>query len=318
MLIGLQNFFLNARYALDKDISGSEQTNKNLLEALNHAQTAVYDALCDSFDTRTAMARISTLVTDYNSADKALIATLTTLKIAKWITSMVNTLGLNEASTPSSTSIGWSGIDVPEIAKPFVTAIARTRDELRAKALSSQGLSTPELRLLGSKLPDVIADDSTDTALYQQTLHKFKSDIAALGESENVSKQVLALCDRVRDVDLWSTGIYLEDQDGQPALIRPVTRELRAARAEKEERERQKRAAKEEREKQAAAKADKGRLSHLEMFRTHEYSAWNEEGLPTRDLAGAEITKNREKKLRKEWTAQKKLHEAWLKTQNLP
>ncbi|KAL8821922.1 MAG: hypothetical protein Q9191_007216 [Dirinaria sp. TL-2023a] len=314
----LNNFFINARDALEKSVPGSDQANHKLQEALETAQTAVYDALCDSFDTRTAMVRISTLVTEYNSTEKAAIGTTTTSKIAKWITSMVNTFGLNENSTPDSALIGWSGVDVPEISKPFVTAISKIRDELRLKARSSSGLSTQEVKELESKLPDVKADEPAATALYQQTLRKFKSDMAALTESRDLSKQVLALCDRVRDVDLWSTGIYLEDRDGQPALIRPVTRELRAARAEKEERERQKQAAKEEREKQAAAKADKGRLSHLDMFRTHEYSAWNEEGLPTRDRAGAEITKSREKKLRKEWAAQKKLHEAWTKSNPLP
>lgn len=318
MLIYFQNFFINAKDALEKGVSGSDQTNHKLQEALDTAQSAVYDALCDSFDTRTAMARISTLVTEYNSIEKGAIGTTTTSKIARWITSMVNTLGLNENSTPDSALIGWSGIDVPEIAKPFVVAISKTRDELRIKARSSNGLSTQEVKELESKLPDVKADEPAATALYQQTLRKFKSDMAALTESGDLSKRVLALCDRVRDVDLWSTGIYLEDRDGQPALIRPVTRELRAARAEKEERERQKQAAKEEREKQATVKADKGRLSHLDMFRTHEYSAWNEEGLPTRDRAGAEITKSREKKLRKEWTAQKKLHEAWTKSNPLP
>lgn len=226
---------------------------------------------------------------------------------------MVNTFGLNGDSAPNSDSIGWSGIDIPEMAKPFITAISRTRDELRAKARSSKGLSSQDLKELGSKLPDVRPDEPTVTAQYQQALRKFKSDITALDDSADLSKQVLALSDRVRDVDLWNTGVYLEDRDGQPALIRPVTRELHAARAEKEEREKQKQAAKEEREKQAAAKAEKGRLSHLDMFRTHEYSAWNDEGLPTKDHTGAEITKSREKKLRKEWTAQKKLHEAWLK-----
>ena len=318
MLIYLQNFFINAKDALNKSVAGSDQTNEKLHDSLKSAQTAVYDALCDSFDTRTAMARISTLVTEFNSADRGAIGTTITSKIAQWITYIVNTLGLNGDSTPTSASIGWSGVDVPEVAKPFVTAISKIRDELRVKARSSKGLSTQEVKELGSKLPDVKADEPAATALYQKTLRKFKSDMAALSESENLSKQILALCDRVRDVDLWSTGIYLEDRDGQPALIRPVTRELRAARAEKEERERQKQAAKEEREKQAAAKADKGRLSHLDMFRTHEYSAWNEEGLPTRDRAGAEVTKSREKKLRKEWAAQKKLHEAWIKSNPLP
>jgi hypothetical protein len=34
------------------------------------------------------------------------------------------------------------------------------------------------------------------------------------------------------------------------------------------------------------------------MFRTSEYTAWDDEGMPTRDAAGEEITKSRAKKLR--------------------
>lgn len=97
------------------------------------------------------------------------------------------------------------------------------------------------------------------------------------------------------------------------SLIRPVTKELRAAKAEQEAREEQKRKAKEEREKEAAAKADKGKLSHLDMFRTAEYSAWDEEGLPLKDAKGEEITKSKAKKLRKDWERQRRVHEAWRK-----
>ena len=97
-----------------------------------------------------------------------------------------------------------------------------------------------------------------------------------------------------------------------------MTRELRAAKEgakqEREERERQKQKAKEEREKEAAEKADKGRLSHLVMFKTEEYSAWDEKGIPTKDAKGEEINKSKGKKLTKDWERQKKLHEAWAKT----
>ena len=51
------------------------------------------------------------------------------------------------------------------------------------------------------------------------------------------------------------------------------------------------------------------------MFRTNEFSAWDDEGLPTRDAAGEEVTKSRAKKLRKDWERQKKAHEAWLASQ---
>ena len=264
------------------------------------------------------MARISGLITEYNSVDKAMIATSLTTDIATWITSMVNTFGLNGEAAPGSTMIGWSGIEVPDYAKPYVSAISQTRDALRNKARSSKGINAQDVQEMELKIPKIEDDDNTSSGIYQETLNYFRNKMSELQGSENLPKEVLSLCDRVRDVYLWNTGVYLEDRDGEPALIRPLTRELRAARVEKEDRERQKRTAKEQREKQAAAKADKGRLSHLDMFRTNEYSAWNEEGLPTKDQQGGEITKSREKKLKKDWAAQKKLHKAWIKANEVP
>jgi len=141
-----------------------------------------------------------------------------------------------------------------------------------------------------------------------------RSETGSLKESPTLSKEILQLCDRVRDVDLWNLGVYLEDRDGdQPALIRLVAKELRESRVEREERENQKQTAKEQRAREAAIKADKGRQNHQEMFRTEEYSAWDAEGLPTKDKEGKEITKSKAKKLRKEWEKQKERHDAWAK-----
>ena len=294
------------------------ETDSLLVEALKTVQNATYDALCNSFDTRTAVARIASLITEYNSIDQSMIATSRTADIARWITSMVNVFGLNSQPDADGTSIGWSGIDVPESAKPYVSTISQIRFELRTKTMSSQGISIQDIQDLEQTIPKTTKDDNVASAPYRKVLENLRTEIAGLQEAANLPKATLSLCDRIRDIDLWNTGVYLEDRDGEPALIRPVTRELRAARTEKEDRERQKLKAREEREKQATAKADKGRLSHLDMFRTNEYSAWDEEGVPTKDKQGADITKSREKKLRKEWTAQKKLHEAWVQVNAAP
>lgn len=306
---------MNAKDKLQRAHDRSDgQTSEKLTNSLEDAKAATYNALCNSFDTKTAMARISSLVTDYNSIDKATIPNSATSDIAKWITTMVNTFGLNGEATPNSPSIGWSGIEVPAHAQPYVSLISQTRDELRTRARSSTGIHAPEIQELERQIPNLeTKGPPTASAPYQKVQADFKTSLAALPSAPNLPAAVLALCDRIRDLDLWATGIYLEDRDGEPALIRPVTRELRAARAEKEDRERQKRDAKEERERAAKEKAEKGRVSHLQMFRTGEWSAWDEEGVPVRDREGGEVGRSREKKLRKEWAAQKKAHEAWVK-----
>ena len=45
------------------------------------------------------------------------------------------------------------------------------------------------------------------------------------------------------------------------------------------------------------------------MFRTEEYSEWDEDGLPTRGGDGGELTKSRRQRLRKLWEKQKRLYE---------
>lgn len=52
-----------------------------------------------------------------------------------------------------------------------------------------------------------------------------------------------------------------------------------------------------------------------EMFRTSEYSQWNDNGLPTHDKEGKELTKSQGKKVAKLMEAQRKKYEKWLQVQ---
>jgi cysteinyl-tRNA synthetase len=140
-------------------------------------------------------------------------------------------------------------------------------------------------------------------------------EAAAPDESIDLNKQILALCDRVRDVDLWQLDIYLEDRENAPALVRPVTEGLRAVRREREEKTRQKEEARKKREQEALERLQKGKLSPSEMFKpphSDEYSAWDADGVPTTAKDGTALTASRVKKLKKEWDNQRKAHEKYL------
>lgn len=216
---------------------------------------------------------------------------------------MVNVFGLNE----STRDIGWSGVAIPDDAKPFVYPLSRLRDDLRQRARS--GLSLDHLNV--ATLKDTIAKETAVTGhnQFSQIATRFVNDVENMAD---VSKNdLLQLCDRLRDVDLWDHGIYLEDGLSS-SIVRPITKDIILARQEKEDRELQKQKAKEKRDKDAAAKLDKGRQSHLTMFHTKEYGSWSEDGLPLTDAAGKDISKSQAKKLKKEWEKQKSLHEAWL------
>ena len=316
----VDNFFLNVKDAATtkfRDQNGNG--NSSLRDAFNIAQDEMYEALCDSFNTPKAMAIISRLIGTFNSADRNKLVPDVVQAMGNWVTKMVNIFGLNGSASPKPAKIGWSGIDIPAVAIPYVFPLRDLRDQLRKNARSKAGLSKRDLEsaLQNTSLSeDAMSDPSSGD--YAQALKMFKSEAASLSSSPDLSKEVLALCDRVRDIDLWKLNIYLEDrEDPQPALVRPVTAALAAARQEKDERSRQKEADKLKREQQAREKAERGQLSHLDMFRNqngdgaNEFSQWDAEGMPTKMANGEEVAKSRMKKLRKEWERQKKAHEAW-------
>lgn len=311
----MNNFFLNTRDYANQEATSSS-THDTLRAALKSAQDTVFQHLCDSFNTPGAMYAISELVSIYNSADKSTLKKEDVVNVAKWLTSMVNIFGLNNGTAPLDVSeIGWSGIDVPEAAKPYLYPLSSMRDYLRQLSRANAGLNEQSIKSAIERADSAAPSSGTvpeQSQPFKKVFTDFRDTVSSLQHSDSISKDILSLCDRVRDIDLFDIGVYLEDRDNQPALVRPVTRELIQAREEKAERVRQKELAREAREKEALKKAEKGKLSHLDMFRTNEFSAWDEEGFPIRDASGEELTKSRTKKLRKDWERQKKMHEAWL------
>ncbi|KAK5003136.1 cysteinyl-tRNA synthetase, partial [Cryomyces antarcticus] len=161
------------------------------------------------------------------------------------------------------------------------------------------------------------------------TLSQFQDDVRELAEKGANKKDILDLCDRVRDFSLWNLGVYLEDRDGQPALVRPVDRELVSARKAKDDAKAAKDKKAAEKVKQStkgnfqqeaaakeAAKAEKAKIPPSELFRTGEYkglySEWDEQGIPTKDKEGKEVAKSQGKKLKKIWDVQKKAYDAYI------
>lgn len=264
---------------------------------------------------------MSELVGTVNSVDWQQGSRDDIIAAASWLTKMINIFGLNGNVAAKSNVIGWTGSSIPEEAKASVYPLSDLRDELRRKARSAEGFAASDLDIV-SQL-DVKSTDTTSQD-YNTISNKFVQDVRAISvtDPKSLSKSILELCDRLRDVDLMDKGIYLEDSDkaNEPALVRPVTRELLAARKGREQQRLAKIKAKEDREKQAAdeaaRKAEQGKIDHLNMFRMSEFSAWDGDGVPIKDAEGKDVAKSRVKKLRKDWERQKKLHEAWLKMQS--
>jgi cysteinyl-tRNA synthetase len=311
------NFFYKVRdLEVHPNTNSTGAEDERIRAALASAKEKLHNALADSFDTPTAMRAISSLVTDYNSTAKAGLSDSVSFEVARWVTWIVRVFGLDGSVDPQHESIGWSGVDVPAEAKQFVYAASRERDAIRQHAIAGS-LSEDVLTSIISKDKPNQQNDPAAVP-YAQVLSTFQDNLRDLAEKKAPAKDFLALCDRLRDLDLWDLGIYLEDRENAPAMVRPVDTELRAARDQKEALARAKleaRMKREQEEKEKKAKlAEQAKIDHKEMFRTDEYSAWDEDGMPTKDKEGAELPKARSKKLRKEWEKQKKLHEEFLKS----
>ena len=266
------------------------------------------------------MIAISELSSDFFSADKSQLSTDVVRLTAHWVTRMVRIFGLDTIGPDEDPSrIGWAGVEIPDAAKAYVYPLSETRDMLRRKARSAEGISAADLQALTTDRAPVAGSDEKNP--FAAVARDFNHELASLGSSSSaLGRDVLALCDRLRDADLFNLGVYLEDREGEkPALVRPVSKDLLAAKHEKEEREADKRRRKEEAEAKAREQLERGRLSHRDMFRTDEarkeYGEWDKDGMPTKDAAGKEVAKSKAKKLRKDWERQKKAHEAWLKAQ---
>jgi len=158
---------------------------------------------------------------------------------------------------------------------------------------------------------------------YVQAFSQFRDQVKHLAisnKTQSVSQELLKLSDTVRDDQLLQLGVSLEDRDsaiGEPALIKfgdPA--EFIAAREAKiqaqREKEQKKEAARLEAARLEKEKEAKARLPPQEMFRTDEYSEWDEEGIPTKDAQGEEVTKSKRKTLKKAWDKQKKLYESFI------
>ncbi|KAF2877992.1 tRNA synthetases class I (C) catalytic domain-containing protein [Massariosphaeria phaeospora] len=315
----LNTFFLRAHDLAENSKAeaspGNESDQQQLLDALEKTKAAVHEALCDSFNTLLAMQLISTLVSDVNSSST--VSTKTFLTISRWINRIVTIFGLDtEGDLTDESRIAWSGIHISESAQPYIYPASSLRDSVRQQARSGS-LDYAAISQLAEETKPAQENVTEASEPYKDILNHFRSSVKELADQKASGKDILTLCDQLRDTHLWKLGIYLEDRDAPlPALVRPVNNAMLAARAEHDSAAAAKLKAKEARLAEAAERdrllAEKAQLSHEDMFKTPEFGEWDKDGIPLKDASGAEITKSRKKKLIKDWTRQKAQHEAWL------
>ncbi|KAK4985704.1 cysteinyl-tRNA synthetase [Elasticomyces elasticus] len=307
----LNSFFLKALDVQKRLSNATAHANGqgesiDLTSQLQAAKAHFDEALRDSFNTPDAMKVISDLITEYNKAEN--VSHESVLAIAEWITDVVTMFGLD--AEPKEGRIGWSGIDIPEDAKAYVYPLSALRDSVRQKAIAKSITKDTVF-----DTPQRPSNPSAQTQPYAKALEDFRSELSNLQKHDASPTQYLDLTDQLRNVKLWDLGIYLDDRENLPAMVRPLNDSLKQERLDREsraaEKEKQKTAAASKREAEEKARLEKGKVAPEEMFKTKEFSEWDEKGFPLKDAEGKEIAKSRAKKLKKEMENQEKLHARW-------
>ncbi|EMR10205.1 cysteine-tRNA ligase [Pneumocystis murina B123] len=281
----LCNFFVNINsLIIEKKLSLKENEvikytisnlEKELCKNLYQAQEALHDALCDNFNTPESLDIIINLITKTNiyiSQARSDINILIITNVAEWISGILEIFGLKDNS--------FTVIEY----KLNESTITTNHNEI----------IMPYVKVLSS-----FRDDIRNLLI----ISKSKSNM-------ELSRDLLKLCDRLRDVDLTELGIQLEDRENKNALIKFVDKnELKQ---QQEKKLQQELLNKKIKEQKLQEKIFKGKLSPKELFQTDEYSKWDDQGFPLHDAQGIELTKSRRKKITKEWEKQTILHEKYL------
>lgn len=281
----MNEFFLNVKDILRApvDITGQfekweaeeVELNKNFYDK----KTAVHEALCDNIDTRTVMEEMRALVSQcnlYMAARKAARRRPNRAlleNIAMYLTHMLKIFGAIEEENPLGFPVGGPGTN---------------------------------LNLESTVMP------------YLQVLSEFREGVRKIAREKKVL-EVLQLSDALRDDILPELGVRFEDHEGLPTVVKLVDRDtLLKEKEEKKRAEEEKRRKKEEaarkKQEQEAAKLAKMKTPPSEMFRseTDKYSKFDENGLPTHDIEGKELSKGQTKKLKKLFEAQEKVYKEYL------
>ncbi|XP_045870513.1 cysteine--tRNA ligase, cytoplasmic isoform X2 [Meles meles] len=281
----LNEFFLNVKDILraPADITGRfekwEDEESELNRSFYDRKAAVHAALCDNVDTRTVLEEMRALVSQcnlYMAARKAARRRPNRAlleSIALYLTHMLKIFGAIEEESTLGFPVRGPGTS---------------------------------LDLEATVLP------------YLQVLSEFREGVRRIAREQKVP-EVLQLSDALRDDILPELGVRLEDHEGLPTVVKLGDREaLLREREEKRRAEEEKRKKKEEaarkKQEQEAAKLAKMKIPPSEMFlsESDKYSKFDENGLPTHDSEGKELSKGQAKKLKKLFEAQEKLHKEYL------
>ena len=166
----------------------------------HEGQAAFRTALCDSFNTPEALDILRDLVSRtyvYINSRGTNLEISVVERIARWIGQMLRMFGLGEGE---SSEIGWG----QEISgEGNVNVRFRRLRNVRAFSNAMHRLQREEILMP-----------------YLRSLSSFRDGVrkVAIAKGDQALKDILALCDKLRDVDLVPLGVALDDQEGNPCF----------------------------------------------------------------------------------------------------
>lgn len=249
------------------------QLNQEFLDTVNKIDIA----LCDNIDTRSTLNLLSALVKECNKRPNTNLILLK--DVACYISRMLEIFG--------------ASFDEINLKCLFADLFQRNKNTTTSdSSLPSNNNTSNELVLK-----------------YIVALAQFRADIRQIsksGEAQQSVRQILALCDTLRDETLPNLGVRLEDKEVEGASYvvklvdaETIAREKALAKKREEEKRIKEEAAKLEKLKLQKEREEKMKMPPSEMFKsqTDKYSAFDESGLPTHDASGKEVSKSALKKL---------------------
>lgn len=262
------------------------ETEKLLLAELAAAQSEVHAAFCDNLLTPLVLRSISDLVSKTNTYIQSTVTGSVSLRIeplvaiTNWIVKILDILGFEARAD----KLGWvdsaesefGNISKEDVAMPYVKVLSQFRDSVRELAIAK-------------KQP----------------------------------AEFLALSDTLR-ADLINLGISLDDRPNGGALVKFLNEKEKEEFIEQQklkEQQQKDKLLKKQQQAAAAAKKEQERIEKMkvapqDLFQDKKlYSEWDEQGIPTKNADGEEVTKSMRKKLVKQYQQQEKLHAEYQKTQ---
>lgn len=151
---------------------------------------------------------------------------------------------------------------------------------------------------------------------YIDVITDFRGEVKNTCIIDKDTKKVLQICDKIRDDILPNLGVKIEDKGkGEKSIWKFYDKEQYLK--EKEKEKELKENAKKQKENELKEKEDRLSKTAKEYYATmtDKYSKFDEEGVPTHNAKGGELTKEQKNKLKKEFAKHDKQHLKWIQEQ---